>query len=71
VSPGFSCTIAFFQPGFVPRCMPRRFGFAWTLETFTRSTVTPNSSSTAWRTCVLCASGWMRNEYVFVLSICA
>src|SRR6185503_6359925 len=64
VSPGCSWTIAFFQPGLVPLWNPRRFGFACTLETFTRSTLTSKSSSTACRTCVLCASGWMRNEYV-------
>ena len=37
-------------------------GIGWTLATLTRSTLTPNSSSTACRTCVLCASGWIRNE---------
>src|SRR5262249_43227193 len=49
VSPAFSWTIAFFQPGLVPRCRPRRFGFDCTLAMFTRSTVTSKSSSTAWR----------------------
>src|SRR5919204_400273 len=55
-SPGRSWTIAFFQPGFLPRTSPRRFGFAriWTM--FTPWTWTPNNSSTACRTCVLC--GW-------------
>src|SRR5712691_995318 len=62
-SPSRSWTIAFFQPGRVPRFMPRRFGFDCTIEMFTRITLTLNSSSTAWRICVLCASGWTRNEY--------
>src|SRR5437764_173926 len=53
--------MAFFQPGFLPRWRPRRFGFGFTCEMFTRSTLTPKSSSTAWRTCVLCASWCTRN----------
>ena len=64
VSPSRSCTIAFFQPGRVPLISPRRFGFACTLRMFTPSTCTSNSSSTAWRTCVRCASGWMRKTYL-------
>jgi hypothetical protein len=56
--------MAFFQPGFCPRIRPRRFGFGWTLITFTACTRTSNSSSTAWRICVLCASGWTRNAYL-------
>ena len=40
--------MAFFQPGFVPRVQPRRFGFGCTLRTFTDTTLTSNSSSTAW-----------------------
>src|SRR5262249_32083096 len=54
-SPSRSWTIAFFQPCFLPRIWPRRFGFGGTLETFTATTLTSNSSSTAWRICVLCA----------------
>ena len=48
---------AFFQPGRRPLIRPRRFGFGCTLTMLTRSTLTSNSCSTAWRTCVLCASG--------------
>src|SRR5690349_818789 len=48
-SPSRTCTMAFFQPGLVPRIRPRRFGFGWTLRMFTRWTCTPKSSSTAWR----------------------
>src|SRR6266566_2213311 len=61
-SPALIWTIAFFQPGFRPLTRPRRFGLERTWMTFTRSTWTSNSSSTAWRICVLCASGWTRNE---------
>ena len=64
VSPSRSCTIAFFQPGRMPFVSPRRFGFGCTLRTFTPSTCTLKSSSTAWRTCVRCASGWMRKTYL-------
>src|SRR5262249_24811628 len=56
--PGASSTMAFFQPGRMPFESPRRFGFAFTWTMFTRRTLTSKSSSTAWRTCVLCASLW-------------
>ena len=56
--------MAFFQPGLIPLVIPRRFGFDCTLRTFTPSTCTPNSSSTAWRTWVRWASGWMRKTYL-------
>src|SRR4051812_15249961 len=62
--PSATWTIAFFQPCFVPLIWPRRFGFGWTFETFTAVTLTSKSSSTAWRICVLCASGWTRNAYL-------
>ena len=61
---GVSCTIAFFQAGRTPLKAPRRFGFAFIAMMFTFDTSTPKSSSTAWRICVLCASGWTRKLYL-------
>ena len=43
---------------------PRRFGFGCTLTMLTRSTLTSNSCSTAWRICVLCASLCTLNVYL-------
>ena len=64
LSPSRSSTIAFFQPGRVPRCKPRRFGLDFTVTTLTPSTVTSKSSSTAWRIWVLCAFECTLNEYL-------
>src|SRR5262249_47966978 len=64
VSPGFSWTTAFFQPGFVPRIIPRRLGLGCTLRMLTLTTCTSKSSSIAWRTWVLCASSCTRNVYL-------
>src|SRR5262249_37081715 len=63
VWPGWSFTIAFFQPGRMPFVSPRRFGLGCTLTMFTRTTFTSNSCSIAWRTCVRCASWCTLNVY--------
>ena len=57
LSPALSSTMAFFQPGRVPliSAAPLRLGLH--LDDVRRATtLTSKSSSTAWRTCVLCAS---------------
>src|SRR4029079_10284009 len=63
-----SCTIAFFHSRVRPAVRPRRFGLERTLTVRTSSTRTPKISSTAWRTCVLFASGWTRNVYLLAAS---
>src|SRR3954451_19389800 len=63
-----SWTTAFFHSRVRPAVTPRRFGFERTLTVRTSSTRTPKISSTAWRTCVLFASGWMRNVYLLAAS---
>ena len=66
-SSGWSWTIAFFHSRVLPEVHPRRFGFDFTLIVRTSLTRTPNTSSTAWRTCVLWALGWTRKVYLLAL----
>src|ERR671926_601220 len=63
-SPGRTCTIAFFHDRERPAVSPRRLGLDLTDAVRTSTTRTSNSSSIAWRICVLCASGWTRNVYL-------
>ena len=64
-SPGRTCTIAFFHSRVRPEVSPRRLGLDLTEEVRTPTTFTSgNRASTAWRICVLCASGWTRNVYL-------
>src|ERR1019366_7267536 len=64
VSPERTWTIAFFHERVRPREMPRRLGLDLTEIVRTSSTWTSKSASIAWRTCVLCAEGWMRKVYL-------
>ena len=52
--------MAFFHVRVRPLVVPRRLGLDLTLDVRTSTTCTSNSASTAWRICVLCASGWTR-----------
>ena len=61
LSPGESCTTAFFQAAERPAVQPRRFGLDRTCMVDTPSTLTLKSSSTAWAICVLCALGSTSN----------
>src|SRR5665811_2020164 len=56
LSPGASCTTAFFQAEVRPRETPRRFGLGRILAVETPTTVTLKSWATAWAIMVLCAS---------------
>ena len=56
--------MAFFQLRVRPAVMPRRLGLDFTDAVRTSTTLTSKSASTAWRICVLCASGWTRNVYL-------
>src|SRR5919197_4879604 len=64
VSPGRTCTIAFFHERERPAVSPRRLGLDLTEAVRTSTTLTSKSASTAWRICVLCACGWTRNVYL-------
>src|SRR2546423_4341744 len=64
LSPGRTCTIAFFQLRERPDVRPRRLGLDFTDAVRTSTTLTSKSASTAWRICVLCALGWTRNVYL-------
>ena len=63
-SPARTWTIAFFQERVRPDVSPRRLGLDLTEVVRTSTTLTSKSASTAWRICVLCASGWTRNVYL-------
>src|SRR5919198_2073426 len=64
VSPGRTCTTAFFQERVRPWMSPRRLGLDFTDIVRTSTTLTSKRLSTAWRIWVLCASGWTRNVYL-------
>src|SRR3954447_9698777 len=64
VSPGRTCTTAFFHERERPAVKPRRLGLDLTDIVRTSTTPTSKSVSTAWRICVLCAFGWTRNVYL-------
>src|SRR5215218_4567106 len=64
-SPARTWTTAFFHERVRPETRPRRLGLDLTDIVRTSTTLTSgNMTSTAWRICVLCASGCTRNVYL-------
>ena len=64
VSPGRTCTIAFFHWRVRPAVWPRRLGLLFTKAVRTATTFTSNSCSIAWRIWVLCARSCTRKVYL-------